>query len=55
MVVRLFQKRLGIVLLLGLIMGGCAVDSAESRQREAVHQLDDVLTLRQKNIELSAP
>ena len=43
------------VLLCALAAAACMDHSAESRQRVAVHQLDDVLTLRQKNIELSAP
>jgi hypothetical protein len=55
MVARPLRKQFGFSVLLCLLTAGCTVDSAESRQRDAVHQLDDVLTLQQKNIELSAP
>jgi hypothetical protein len=52
---RLVQSWFGLVVLASIFAVDCGVNSAETRQREAVHQLDDVLTLRQKNIELSAP
>ena len=55
MLVRPLQKRCGFLAFFCLIIGGCAVDSAKFRQREAVHKLDEVLTLREKSIELSAP
>jgi hypothetical protein len=48
-------KPLALSVLLCVLAAACTDHSAETRQREAVHQLDEVLTLRQKSIELGAP